>query len=84
MKVLREVSKTRQVVMATHSPLVVNELQPEEVTLVTRTESEGTRFTPITETTNFAQRAKTYALGELWLSFADGRTEAALTKESAA
>lgn len=84
MRVLREVSKTRQIVMATHSPLVVNELQPEEVTLVTRTESEGTKFTPIKETPNFAQRAKTYALGELWLSYADGKTEAPLFKVAGA
>lgn len=82
MKVLRDVSKVTQVVLATHSPLVVNELQPEEVTLVTRTESEGTKFTPIRETENFEERFKTYALGELWLSYANGKDEAPLLKKT--
>jgi predicted ATPase len=67
-----------QVVMATHSPLVINEMQPEEVSIVTRTEAEGTRITPIRDTTNFAKRSSVYALGELWLSFADGVDEAPL------
>lgn len=80
MRVLRKISETTQVVLATHSPLVVNELQPEEVTLVTRTPEEGTKFTPISETPNFAKRANAYALGELWLNYADGISEAALFK----
>lgn len=80
-KVLREVSKTTQVVMATHSPLVVNELQPDEVTLVTRTEAEGTKFTPIASTPNFERRSSAFALGELWLSYADGVTEAPLFED---
>lgn len=77
-RVLRDLSKTTQVVIATHSPLVINELQPEEVTLVTRTPTHGTKFTPIAETPNFKERSSVYALGELWLSYADGKTEAAL------
>lgn len=76
--ILREISKTTQVVMATHSPLVINELAPEEVTLVTRSPQHGTRFTPIAETPNFKERSSVYALGELWLSYADGKTEAPL------
>ncbi|MBL8914101.1 MAG: ATP-binding protein [Archangium sp.] len=83
MKVLREISKTTQVVLATHSPLVVNELQPDEVTLVTRTEAEGTKFTPIASTPNFAKRSSVYALGELWLSYADGISEAPLFESKA-
>lgn len=78
--VLREISKTTQVVMATHSPLVINELQPDEVTLVTRTPEEGTKFTPIKDTHNFEKRSSVYALGELWLSYADGKTEETLLK----
>ncbi len=75
MRILREVSKRTQVVMATHSPLIINELQPEEVTIVTRTPEAGTICTPMTATKNFAERAKIYALGELWLSYADGDLE---------
>ncbi|MGV3620942.1 MAG: AAA family ATPase [Archangium sp.] len=77
-RILREISETTQVVMATHSPLVINELRPAEVTLVTRTPEHGTTFTPIAETPNFNERSSVYALGELWLSYADGKTEAPL------
>jgi predicted ATPase len=80
--VLREVSKTMQVIIATHSPLVINELQPNEVTILTRDEKTGTRATRIDRTTHFQQRQQVYALGELWLSFADGVDEAALVKDS--
>lgn len=78
MSVLRDISTSRQVIIATHSPLVINELQPEEVTILTRTAEQGTRATRIDRTTHFQQREKVYALGELWLSFADGSSEAAL------
>lgn len=67
-----------QVLMATHSPLVINELKPEEVTVVTRDPEKGTQVTPIENTPNFERRAKTAALGELWLSYADGVQEAPL------
>ena len=70
-----------QVVMATHSPLVINELQPEEVSIVTRSADVGTTVTRIADTYDFASRAKVYALGELWLSYADADTnEAPLLK----
>lgn len=64
-----------QVIMATHSPLVVNELRPEEVSVVTRSEATGTKVTRIHETPDFAERAKVYALGELWIAYANGEDE---------
>jgi ABC-type uncharacterized transport system ATPase subunit len=67
-----------QVLMATHSPLVVNELRPDEVTVVTRDAETGTRLCPIKGTPHFEERSKVYALGELWLSYADGKAEAPL------
>lgn len=67
-----------QVVMATHSPLVINELTPNEVSVVTRSPESGTKVTRIKETPNFEQRSKVYALGELWLSYANGSDEAPL------
>ena len=67
-----------QVVIATHSPLVINELRPDEVSVVTRTPETGTTVTPIVETYNFKKRSSIYALGELWLSYADGVIEAPL------
>jgi ABC-type multidrug transport system ATPase subunit len=77
-RLLREMSKTTQVVMATHSPLVINELSGDEVSVVTRTEAEGTKVTLLRDTPNFEKRSQAYALGELWVSYADGETESAL------
>ncbi len=74
-RILRKISESTQVILATHSPLVINELQPEEVTIVTRTEERGTICTPMVQTKNFEERARVYALGELWLSYADGELE---------
>jgi predicted ATPase len=68
MKVLREVAKTTQVVIATHSPLVINELRSEEVSVLTRDAMSGTTVRLIKDTPNFEERAKVYALGELWVS----------------
>jgi predicted ATPase len=78
MHILRAVSKMTQVVLATHSPLVINEMEPHEVTLVTRTAHEGTKAILMKDTKHFAARSKVYALGELWLSFADGNFETEL------
>lgn len=77
-RILREISKTTQVCIATHSPLVVNELQGDEVSVITRTESEGTRAVLLKDTPNFEDRSKVYAPGELWVSYADGALEAPL------
>ncbi|MBN2497526.1 MAG: AAA family ATPase [Deltaproteobacteria bacterium] len=77
-RVLRDVSQSSQVLIATHSPLVVNELEPEEVTLVTRDAVQGTIVHPIKDTPNFTDRSKIFALGELWLSYANGDDEAPL------
>jgi energy-coupling factor transporter ATP-binding protein EcfA2 len=78
MRILREVSKTTQVLLATHSPLVINEMKPEEVSIVTRPPEKGTQVTRIDKTPDFEDRAKVYALGELWLSYADGEYESPL------
>jgi energy-coupling factor transporter ATP-binding protein EcfA2 len=77
-KMLREVSKTTQVILATHSPLVINELEGHEVSVVTRDPEEGTRITLLKDTHNYTTRSKIYANGELWVSYADGKTEAPL------
>lgn len=82
MQVLREVSNTSQIILATHHPLVINELQPDEVTLITRTPERGTIATPLSSTKNFEQRSKIYALGELWLNYADGDLESDLVADS--
>jgi predicted ATPase len=81
MGILREVSKTTQVVITTHSPLVINELEGYEVTVLTRDPKQGTRARRMKDTPNFAERARVYALGELWVSYADGVCEAPLFTE---
>jgi hypothetical protein len=78
MKILREVSKTRQLLLATQSPLVVTQLGPEEVSIVTRATADGTTTTVIKDTPTFAGRAKVYALGELWMSHGTEATNALL------
>jgi len=78
MKILREISKTTQVLIATHSPLVINEMQPQEVTILWRDNEKGTQLVPIAKTPEFEARCKIYALGELWLSYADGVDESPL------
>jgi len=77
-EVLRAVSEHSQVFMATHSPLVVNELQPEEVYVTTRDLERGTSVTRLDDTANFEERASVYQNGELWIAYADGESESAL------
>lgn len=78
-QILRAISESgTQVLLATHSPLVINELRPEEVSVVTRDPKHGTKVTRIDKTPNFAARSSVYALGELWLSYCDGDFEAPL------
>ncbi len=80
MRLLRSIveEKGTQVVMATHSPLVVNELKPDEVSIVTRKPDEGTKIQRIKDTPDFEERFKIYALGELWIAYANGLDEAPL------
>jgi predicted ATPase len=78
MRMLRAISEKTQVILATHSPLVINELRPDEVTVVTRSAEHGTKATLLKDTPNFEERSKVYALGELWLSYANGEDEAPL------
>jgi ABC-type transport system involved in cytochrome c biogenesis ATPase subunit len=60
-----------QVVVATRSPLVVDEMAPEEVTVVTKPDHErGTLVTPLERTPDFAKRAASLKPGEIWLALA--------------
>ena len=78
-RLLRSIAESgTQVILATHSPLVINELQPEEVSVVTRHADTGTKVTRIVDTERFESRAKVYALGELWLNYANGVDESPL------
>ena len=82
-RTIREFSQTgTQVLLATHRPLVVNELAGDEVTVVTRDDS-GTKLKLMKDTPNFEERSKVYALGELWVSYANGTDEAPLMSATA-
>lgn len=78
MEMLRKLSTRTQVLIATHSPLVVNQLEPHEVTVVTRHAQSGTKGILMRDTVNFQQRSKVYGLGEMWLSYANGTDESPL------
>jgi len=49
MGMLRDISREMQVVIATHSPIVVDELERNEVTVLRRDEREGTKATLLSE-----------------------------------
>lgn len=78
LRILRAISSETQVILTTHSPLVINELKGDEVHVITRDTEKGTQARLLKDTPNFDDRSKVYALGELWLSYADGATEAPL------
>ncbi len=72
---LREMSKTAQVLIATHSPLVVNELRGDEISVVTRPPALGTQTVLLKDVPGFEEASKVYLPGELWVSYADGNAE---------
>ena len=79
MQVLRQLSESgTQVVLATHSPLVVNELKPEEVSVVTRTPEAGTKVRRVSDIPDLDKLQSVFSLGELWLSYANGIDERGL------
>jgi len=67
---VREASKNTQIILATHSPALVNRLDPSELIIVERDEiTGGTRVTrPDIEFVSSLQNETGYGLGELWFS----------------
>ncbi len=82
MTILREISKNSQVIIATHSPLVVNELKGDEVSIVTRDPKTGTAAKLLKDVPGFEEASKVYQPGEFWVSYCDGRMEAPLLNGS--
>jgi hypothetical protein len=78
MAILRAVSEKTPILMATHSPLVVNELAGDEITVLRRDPARGTVATRLDQTPSYAARASVYDNGELWARHCDGDQEAAL------
>ncbi len=56
----------RQIIMTTHSPLLLNYCQPDEVRVVTRDAEGATRVTPLAEVPNLPPLLQEFAIGELW------------------
>lgn len=68
---LREASQRTQILLATHSPLLVNRLLPEELIVVERAPDGSTRMPAITAAqvrAKFGAAGGDLALGELWFS----------------
>jgi len=83
-KILREISERTQVIIATHSPLVVNELQGSEVSVITRNAESGTQAVLLKDVPGFDDAMKVYQPGEFWVSYCDGaQEEPPLTGKSA-
>jgi hypothetical protein len=75
MTILREISKTSQVIIATHSPLVVNELRGDEISVVTRDPEKGTQVKLLKDVPYFNEALKIYKPGEFWVSYCNGEQE---------
>jgi predicted ATPase len=76
MQLLRELTvdpqRPSQVLIATRSPLVVAELDPQEVTVVTRTPREGTRVAALADHPDYVAPSQRLPRGLRWLDLADG------------
>jgi predicted ATPase len=59
-------NRKRQVIITTHSPLLLNFAKPEEVRVFVRHPDEGTRVIPMIEVPDIDRLTKEFALGELW------------------
>lgn len=71
---LREASEHTQILLATHSPALVNRLRTDELIVVERDEQSGASniFKPNPEKVETLQDKTGYGLGELWFSGALG------------
>lgn len=67
---LRDASKHTQIIVATHSPALVNRLSVEELLVVERNDGDGSSriFRPELSLVRRLQRETDYQLGELWFS----------------
>ncbi len=70
--VLRELAKDgRQVVMTTHSPVLLSYIDPADIRVVTRDAASGVKVTPALESAAFKDRTQTLDAGELWYALGD-------------
>jgi predicted ATPase len=70
--VLRELAaQGRQVVMTTHSPILLNYLDAEHIRIVTRTAEAGVTATAALDSRVFNELRQKVDFGELWYSIGD-------------
>ena len=58
--------RPRQIILTSHSPILLNFLRPEEVRIVHRDPTEGTKVTPLTQAPRIDELLKEFGIGELW------------------
>jgi predicted ATPase len=76
MNILKDLAKNgTQVLLTTHSPLVLNELEANQVTVLWRRDGEGARSTLMSKTADFEKRSEVFSLAELWLNYCNGFDE---------
>ena len=77
-QVLRELALGgAQVLITTHSPLLLNQMSPEDVMVVTRQPDRGIQVKPMVDTKLFAERIRDFDLGELWYNIGEDELVAA-------
>jgi predicted ATPase len=76
-ELLRDIStgkvgdKPRQVILSTHSPLLLNCVDADEVRVVQRTVEEGTKVTPLKAKPGIERLLQEFSTGELWYLFGE-------------
>ena len=66
-------NRPRQVIVTTHSPLLLNFASPEEVLVCQRGDSGGTIITPMSEVPDLDRLLREFAPGELWYLLGEER-----------
>jgi predicted ATPase len=85
-EILRSISigeigyKPRQVILTTHSPLLLNFVKPEEVRIFDRDEEGATHVTSMNKVPDIDRLQKEYAPGELWYLFGEENLVKGLAK----
>ncbi len=64
-------NQKRQVILTTHSPLLLNFVQPEEVRIFRRNEEGATEVTPMNKVPNIDKLQTEFAPGEMWFLFGE-------------
>lgn len=64
-------NKPRQVILTTHSPLLLNYVDPSEVRVFRRNENGETTITPMNEVPEIDRLMKTFSPGEIWNLFGE-------------